>query len=130
MHYTAEQNIPGLLLLIDFEKAFDYVSMTFIYKTLKYFGFSTSIISWIKLFSKKCKISPKSRRQSFRFFLHRKMLSTRRPCADDTYVILDISAISFNETLIVLSRYAKYPGLKITFDKTNVVSFRKKINQY
>ena len=33
MDYTEEQNISGLLLLIDFEKAFDSVSWSFIYET-------------------------------------------------------------------------------------------------
>ena len=57
MHYTEEQNIPGLLLLIDCKKAFDSVSWSFIYETLKYFGFGTSIIQWIKLFSKNAKLA-------------------------------------------------------------------------
>ena len=36
--YTAkENNIPGMLLLIDFEKAFDSVSWSFMYKTLHFF---------------------------------------------------------------------------------------------
>ena len=35
--YTAkENNIPGMLLLIDFEKAFDSVSWSFMYKTLHF----------------------------------------------------------------------------------------------
>ena len=41
--------------------------------------------------------------------------------ADDTSVILDGSSTSLNETLNVLSSYAKYSGLKINFDKTSVV---------
>ena len=32
MHFTVENNIPGLLLLIDFEKAFDSHSWSFLYK--------------------------------------------------------------------------------------------------
>ena len=57
MHYTEEQNIPGLLLLIDFEKAFDSVSWSFIYETLKYFVSGTSIIQRITLFSKNAKLA-------------------------------------------------------------------------
>ena len=40
---TQLQNIPGLLLSIDFEKAFDVVSWKFISKTLDYFIFGDSI---------------------------------------------------------------------------------------
>ena len=36
MHYTSSKNIPGLLGLIDFEKAFDSISWSFIYKVITY----------------------------------------------------------------------------------------------
>ena len=34
MHYTEYNQIPDLLMLIDFEKAFDTISLNFIYQTL------------------------------------------------------------------------------------------------
>ena len=49
MSYTESHNIPGLLVLIDFEKAFDSISWSFIYKVLHFFGFGKNIISWIKI---------------------------------------------------------------------------------
>lgn len=57
MHFTEENKIPGLLLSIDFEKAFDSVSWSFIYKVLELFGFGESIISWIKVFNKNVRLS-------------------------------------------------------------------------
>ena len=48
--YTEQQNIPGLLLFVDFEKAFDSLEWPFIEKTLTYYNFGISVISWIKLF--------------------------------------------------------------------------------
>ena len=53
MHFCEEQNKPGLLLLIYFEKAFDSVSWSFLYKTFRFFNFGDNIISWIKLFNNK-----------------------------------------------------------------------------
>ena len=50
MQYTEEENIPGLLLLIDFEKAFDSISWSFIQKSLQFFKFGNSIQKWVKLF--------------------------------------------------------------------------------
>ena len=45
-----EDDIPGLLLLIDFEKAFDTVEWSFIEKTLQFYGFGPSLQKWIKVF--------------------------------------------------------------------------------
>lgn len=43
MNYTESKQIPGLIMLIDFEKAFDSVSWKFIFETLEYFNFVKSI---------------------------------------------------------------------------------------
>ena len=50
LHYTEKNQIPGLLLLIDFEKAFDSISWTFISKVMTFFNFGESIKKWIKIF--------------------------------------------------------------------------------
>ena len=42
--------MPGLLLFIDFEKAFDSLEWPFIEKTLRYFNFGMSLVKWFKLF--------------------------------------------------------------------------------
>ena len=55
MCYTDQKNIPGLLMLVDFEKAFDSVSWKFLYSVLKLLGFGSSIIQWIKTFNKNIK---------------------------------------------------------------------------
>ena len=52
LHFTEEQNIPGLILLIDFEKAFDSLSWSFINKVLKLFNFGPNIRQWINVFIK------------------------------------------------------------------------------
>ena len=49
---TKNRNLQGLILSIDFEKAFDTVSWKFIVKTLKYYNFGPSIVRWISLFKK------------------------------------------------------------------------------
>ena len=50
LFYSKQLNKRGLLLLIDFEKAFDTVAWSFIKKTLKYFNFKEDIIRWIDTF--------------------------------------------------------------------------------
>ena len=42
---------PGLLILVDFAKAFDSVSWKFMHSVLKFFGFGSSIIRWIQTFN-------------------------------------------------------------------------------
>ena len=48
--YTEFKGIPGLLLFVDFEKAFDTLEWSFIVKTLHYYNFGPSLISWVKTF--------------------------------------------------------------------------------
>ena len=52
MNYVSQKNIPGLLLFIDFEKAFDSLEWSFIERTLQYFGFGSFLISWFQTFYK------------------------------------------------------------------------------
>ena len=44
MNYTEKKEINGLLMLINFEKAFDSISWKFIYKVLNHFNFSNEFI--------------------------------------------------------------------------------------
>ena len=46
--YTVAKNIPGLLLFLDFEKAFDTPEWPFIQRTLQHFGFGLSFQSGYK----------------------------------------------------------------------------------
>ena len=52
MHYAEEKDISGILLIIDFEKAFDSVSWKFMDKVLEYFKFGSDIRNWVKVFHK------------------------------------------------------------------------------
>ena len=45
INYTDTEQISGLLLFVDFEKAFDSVEWSFIEKTLKYYNFGPSLIA-------------------------------------------------------------------------------------
>ena len=48
MNYSELNDIPGLLIFIDFEKAFDSVSWNFLHKVIDFFNFGESIKRWIK----------------------------------------------------------------------------------
>ena len=55
LQYTEKHKVPGLLLLIDFEKAFDSVAWPFINKVFDFFKFGESIKKWIETFYKNIK---------------------------------------------------------------------------
>ena len=44
MEFTDDQNVPGILLFIDYEKAFDIIEWTFIQNVLKCFNFGLSAL--------------------------------------------------------------------------------------
>ena len=50
LEQTETQNIPGILLQLDFRKAFDTIEWEFIQKTLALFNFGESIQRWISTF--------------------------------------------------------------------------------
>ena len=50
MEYTKQRNITGILLFIDFEKAFDSIDWTFMLKCLDAFGFGPTLIRWVETF--------------------------------------------------------------------------------
>ena len=50
INFAAAKNIPGLLLFLDFEKAFDSLNWSFIQITFKHFNFGWSMINWVKTF--------------------------------------------------------------------------------
>ena len=51
MYFTEKTQTEGLLMLIDFEKAFDSISWKFLYNVLEFLGFGQNFIKWIKLFN-------------------------------------------------------------------------------
>ena len=49
MEQTEQQDIPGILLLLDFRKAFDTIEWNFIQQTLSLFNFGPWLKQWINI---------------------------------------------------------------------------------
>ena len=49
MTYTNKYKIPGHIVLIDFQKAFDTIEWKFLFKALEKFSFGPGFINWIKM---------------------------------------------------------------------------------
>jgi len=56
MEYTKEKDLPGILVAIDFEKAFDTLNLNFLIRTLRKFNFGPSFIQWIRTLYKTYKV--------------------------------------------------------------------------
>ena len=52
MDLTVEENIPGLIIFIDFQKAFDSLEWNFLLRCLESFNFGFSLIRWVFTFYK------------------------------------------------------------------------------
>ena len=48
--YTENENLPGMLVLIDFQKAFDCISWDFIHNVLEFLNFGNDFKQWINVF--------------------------------------------------------------------------------
>jgi hypothetical protein len=48
--YLSKNNLPGLMFLIDFEKAFDKLEWGFIFNAMKFFNFGDDVINWVYVF--------------------------------------------------------------------------------
>ena len=46
-HSAKQNNLPGIILLIDFEKTFDGINFEFIMTTLELFGLGDNLTTWI-----------------------------------------------------------------------------------
>ena len=158
LQYTEQNNITGLLMLIDFEKAFDSLSWSFIHKALKFLNFGESVRRWVEVFysditssviqnghlssffqiGRGCRqgdpLSP------YIFIICAEFLANKirlnkdikgikignsehkiSQYADDTSIFLDGSDNSLNELLKELDFFAAISGLKVNFDKTQLV---------
>ena len=52
MELTVEENIPGLMIFIDFQKAFDSLKWNCLLNCLEHFNFSPDFIRWVTTFHK------------------------------------------------------------------------------
>ena len=113
-----DQQIPGLLLFIDFEKAFDSLEWAFINHTLQYFNFGPSLTNWIRTFYNNIESCVLNNGWSSNFFNLQR--GVRQGCPLSPYLFIlsvetlgkairantTIKGITVNNTEIKISQYA------------------------
>ena len=118
IRHTAAKNIPGLLLFLDFEKAFDTVEWPFLQKTLQHYNFGPSAMNWIRLFYHNTESCIINNGWSSAFFKLQR--GVRQGCPLSLYLFIlcveilaeairknkNIKGITINEQEIKISQYA------------------------
>ena len=127
-----ENEIPGLLILLDFEKAFDSLEWDFIKQALQFFGFGSSILQWVSTFyssSESCVLN--NGHFSERFYITR---GVRQGDPLSPYLFIlsvellsaalkydpNISGIKINNSEYLISQYADDSTLMLDEDPVSV----------
>ena len=158
IHYTETENIPALLIAIDFEKAFDCLDWNFLQSCMTRFGFPNVILNWVKtLYTdiKSCVINNGSLSEYFPiergvrqgcplspylFIIAVEILAIAirdnkningiafgnieqkiSQYADDTCLTIHLCQESLIQTFDIFNRFGKDSGLKINYDKTEIL---------
>ena len=100
------RKIPGLIFFLDFEKAFDSVEWSFLYKALEYFNFGPMLRHWVEAFYTDVSCCTINNGHTSRFFsLERGM---RQGCPLSPYLFIICA-----EVLAIRIRSGKVKGLKL-----------------
>ena len=140
--YLEKHNLPGLLLNIDFEKAFDSVSWNFMIKVLKAFGFQDGICKWIETFYRNIKSCVIVNGQTTEWFNVERGCRQGDPLSPYVFVLCveilalmtrenkDIHGIIINNIEHKLSQYADDTEFLLAGDKKSFETCIKTINLF
>ena len=56
MDFTVKENLPGVLIFIDFKKAFDSLEWNYLLKCFEYFNFAPKLILWVDILQEHAKL--------------------------------------------------------------------------
>ena len=142
IQYATEKNIPGLLLFIDFEKAFDSLEWTFILSTLRSFGFGTSLINWVKTLYSHTESCILNNGWASNFFEIQR--GVRQGCPLSPYLFIlsvevlatairnntNVKGISVNNEEIKISQYADDTTLILDGSRESLLSSLKMLDDF
>ena len=119
MDYTKKQKIPGILVALDFRKAFDSLEWSFIMKTLDSFNFGTSIKRWVSTFDSNVESAVLNNGYSTNSFKPSK--GVRQGCPLSPYLFILSIKICYEPTVKGISIFGNELKLSQFADDTNIV---------
>ena len=113
--YAEKENIPGLILSVDMEKAFDSISWSFLFKCLDFFQFGPDFVKWIKTFYSSISTCLALNGQYSEWFSIKRGVRQGDPCSPYLYLIgAEILSLMLRRSTII-------KGIKIN-NKENLLS--------
>ena len=117
MDFTVNENIPGLLLFIDFQKAFDSVEWNFLYECLKMFNFGENFLHWVKTFYNNIQSCVMNNGTISNFFTLERGVRQGDPLSPYLFtIVVEILAISIRQNEAI-------KGIKIGNEETKLLQF-------
>ena len=118
IEYCSQRTKSGILLFLDFEKAFDTVSWDFLFKTLDYFNFGDNFKKWISIIYNKPRATVLNNGHATNFFPISRGIRQGCPISALLFLLVveilainiktnkDIHGININEKEIFISQLA------------------------
>ncbi len=140
--YTQENDIPALLVAVDYEKAFDRLEWKIVQKALKYFNFPDYIANWVGIFYNK--IESKVVNNGWATDTFYPTRGCRQGCPLSPYLFIlvgeilalqirnnkDIKGIKIGDTELKLSQYADDTTLSVLYDANTMTTLMNTFDHF
>ena len=114
MDFTVKENIPGLMLFIDFQKAFDSVEWEFLFKCLEAFNFGPDFLHWVKVFYKNIQSCILNNGMTSSFFTLERRVRQGDPLSPHLFVVaVETPAIAIRQNSDIKGFYTEEQETKL-----------------